>query len=237
MLEYTRQDLIMEYLREHRTATVAHLAKRFFASEATVRRDLTQLEQKGMLKRLHGGAVLLDDIQSELPLYMREQQHVPEKKAIAAKAASYLQDGQVIFLDASSTVFFLIPHLEKYRNLTVITNGVKTAEGLSRLPHRIFSTGGLLLHNSYAYVGPYAEEFIRSFNADVFFFSGRGILESGQITDASAEETHIRKVMLQQSRTHVFLCDRSKLGGSYTYNLGNANDMDDWIMNDEPGQA
>ena len=232
MLEYTRQDLIMTYLREHQTATVVNLAKRLYASEATIRRDLTILEKKGMIKRLHGGAVLIDDVQRELPLYLREQQNIQAKKSIAAKAAGYLEDGQVIFLDASSTAMFLIPYLESRQNLTIITNGLKTAQELSRLAHKTYGTGGLMLHNSAAYVGPYAEEFVRKFNADIFFFSSRGILEDGRITDASSEETHIRQVMLQNSRTHIFLCDRSKLGQSYCYNLGSAKDMDDWIMND-----
>lgn len=232
MLEYTRLDHIISYLREHQTATVVNLAKRLYASEATIRRDLTLLEQRGLVKRLHGGAVLIDDAQRELPLYMREQQNIQEKKTIAAKAAGYLEDGQVIFLDASSTAMFLIPYLESRQNLTIITNGLKTAQELSRLTHKTYGTGGLMLHNSSAYVGPYAEDFVRNFNADIFFFSSRGVLENGRITDASSEETHIRQIMLQNSRTHVFMCDRSKLDKSYCYNLGNAKDMDDWIMND-----
>ena len=88
MLEYTRLESILTYLREHQTATVVNLAKRLYASEATIRRDLTVLEKQGQVKRLHGGAVLVDDAQRELPLYLREQQHIPAKKAAAATAST-----------------------------------------------------------------------------------------------------------------------------------------------------
>ncbi len=237
MLEYTRLESILTYLREHQTATVVNLAKRLYASEATIRRDLTVLEKQGQVKRLHGGAVLVDDAQRELPLYLREQQHIPAKKAAAATAAKHLEDGQVVFLDASSTVMFLIPHLEKHQNLTIITNGMKTAQELSRLPHKTYCTGGLMLHNSSAYVGPFAEEFVRNFNTDVFFFSSRALAEDGQITDASPEETHIRRVMLQCSEKRVFLCDDSKYGKRYCYNLCNTKEIDDCIVSSDAERA
>ena len=101
---------------------------------------------------------------------------------------------------------------------------------LNSLSHRIYCTGGLLLHNSSAYVGDFAADFVRNFNADIMFFSSRGVSESGQITDASREETYIRQVMLQQSRKHIFLCDHNKIGQVYCYNLCNVSQLDDYIM-------
>lgn len=233
MLEYERLDLILSYMRKYQTATVANLAKRLYASEATIRRDLNVLEKRGIIKRLHGGAVLIDEVQREVPLYVREQQNLEGKRTIASKAAHYLLDGQVIFLDASSTAMFLIPYMEIRQNLTIITNGLKTAQELSGLSHRIYCTGGLMLHNSSAYVGPYAEDFVRRFNADIFFFSSRGISKDGRITDSSSEETHIRQVMLQYSRKHIFLCDSSKLGNNYSCNLCYVRDVDEWICDEE----
>ena len=190
-----------------------------FASEATIRRDLTLLENRGLIKRLHGGAVLIDEVSRELPLYMREQQNVEAKKEIAAQASRFIKDGQVIFLDASSTVMFLIKYFEAHKSLTIVTNGIKTAQELASLNHKTYCTGGLMLHNSFAYVGDYAADFVRHFNADLFFFSSRGLSEDGRITDASSEETYIRKVMFEQSRQHIFLCDHSKHNTTYCYNL------------------
>lgn len=230
MLEYERLDQIIACLRERQTDTVKNLAKRLYASEATIRRDLTELERRGLVKRLHGGAALIDGVQRELPLFLREQQNVAAKRDVAARATQYLRDGQVIFMDASSTVMFLIKYFEGYQNLTIVTNGMKTAQVLSGLSHKTYCTGGLMLHNSSAYVGDYAADFVRHFNADVFFFSSRGVSEDGRITDASSEENHIRRVMLEQSRQHIFLCDSSKRGKTYCYNLCRLDQVDACVM-------
>jgi len=231
MFEIERLDRIIALLRERQTATVKTLSAQLYASEATVRRDLNELEKRGLVKRFHGGVVLLDGANRELPLYVREQQNVEAKRIIAGRAAQYLRDGQVIFLDASSTVMFLIKYLESFKSLTLITNGLKTAQELSTLSHKVYCTGGLMLHNSSAYVGDYAAEFVRHFNADIFFFSSRGVSEDGQITDESAEETSIRRVMLQQSRKKIFMCDQSKIGKTYCYNLCRTDQTDAYITN------
>ena len=219
MFEIERLDHILAFLREKPTATVKTLANRLYASEATVRRDLTELEKRGLVKRLHGGVVLLDGANRELPIAVREQQNVEAKREIAAKAAKYLRDGQVIFLDASSTVMFLIKYFESFKLLTIVTNGLKTAQELSGLNHKVYCTGGLMLHNSSAYVGDFAVNFVRHFNADVFFFSSRGVSETGMINDASVEETNVRRAMFEQSRQRIFLSDHTKLGKTYCYNL------------------
>lgn len=226
MLEFERQKSIVEYLHRHQTATVSTLSKRLFASEATIRRDLNELERKGLIKRLHGGAVLIDEARSEVPLYLREQQNVEGKRQIAQEAAHFLKEGQVIFLDASSTAMFLIRHLQSFQSLTIVTNGLKTAQELSGTGLRVYCTGGLLLHNSSAYVGEYAADFVRHFNADVFFFSSRGLSEDGRITDVSPEETHLRKVMFEHSTQRIFLCDHTKHGKTYCYNLCHLSQID-----------
>jgi len=231
MLEVERFEKIMEYLREKKTAPVNVLAKRLFVSEATMRRDLSELERKGLVKRLHGGAILLDGANQELPLYLRERQNTDAKRIISEKASHHIVEGQTIFLDAAvgDQPVVAFKYFENYQNLTIITNGLKTAQELNSLSHRIYCTGGLLLHNSSAYVGDFAADFVRNFNADIMFFSSRGVSESGQITDASREETYIRQVMLQQSRKHIFLCDHNKIGQVYCYNLCNVSQLDDYI--------
>lgn len=229
MLEMERLESILRLLKQKQTASVKVLAERLYTSEATVRRDLNELERQGFIKRVHGGAVLLDGVTRELPLYVRQHQNSGAKQIIAERAVRLIHDGQVIFMDASSTVMFLIRYLEMFKMLTIVTNGLKTAQELSSLTHRVYCTGGLLLHNSSAYVGEYAIDFIRHFNADLFFFSSRGLSEGGQITDASGEETCVRRAMFEQSRRQVFLCDSSKVGKSYCYNLCMLSQIDDYI--------
>lgn len=165
--------------------------------------------------------------------YLREKKTAPvsvlAKRIISEKASRYIAEGQTVFLDASSTAQYLIKYFEGFQNLTIITNGMKTAQELNSLSHRIYCTGGLLLHNSSAYVGDFAADFVRNFNADIMFFSSRGVSEDGHITDASQEENYIRQVMLQQSRKHIFLCDHNKIGQIYCYNLCSISQVDDYI--------
>lgn len=129
MLEVERFEKILEYLREKKTAPVSVLAKRLYVSEATMRRDLTELERRGLIKRLHGGAILLDGANQELPLYMRERQNTNAKRIISEKASRYIAEGQTIFLDASSTAQYLIKYFEGFQNLTIITNGMENRPG------------------------------------------------------------------------------------------------------------
>ena len=234
MLETERLEEILTHLRQRHTTTVAALAKRLYVSEATIRRDLTELERQGLVKRVYGGAVLVQSTQAEVPMMQRAHQNSRSKAQIAAMAVKHLQNGQTIFLDASSTVMHLVKHLDSVQSLTIITNGVKTAIELQSLnQHTVYCTGGRMLHNSSAYVGAYAEDFIRNFNADVFFFSSRGVSESGLITDSSCDENHIRRVMFDHSRKHIFLCDQSKIGHAYSYNLCPLQQVDEFITNGE----
>lgn len=219
VFEIERLNSILKFLSEKNAMSVKALAQKLFVSEATIRRDLNELERQGQVKRIHGGAVLITGNTQEIPLYLRERQNSDVKEYLAYRAISYIQNGQVIFMDASSTVQRMVPHLSSFQNLTILTNGLKTAQELSNLSHNVYCTGGLQLHNSAAYVGPFAERMIREFNAELFFFSSRGLASNGMITDSSVEETQLRRVMFEQSNRRIFLCDSSKFNTMYCHNL------------------
>ena len=233
MFEAERLQKIQKLLDGKQAISVQDLAQNLFVSCTTIRRDLNELQRQGLVKRIHGGAVLIAGDAQELPLYMRKKQNSAAKELIALRAVTHIRDGQVLFLDASSTVQHLVPHLAGFRDLTIITNGLKTAQELSALPHKVYCTGGLQLHNSSAYVGHIAERTIREFNADLFFFSSRGLAWDGRITDASGEETQLRRVMLEQSKKHIFLCDSSKFGADFCHNLCRV-DQTDAFISDAP---
>lgn len=232
MFEAERLQKILKFLDGKQAVSVQQLAQELFVSCTTIRRDLNELQRQGLVKRIHGGAVLIAGDAQELPLYMRKKQNSAAKELIALRAVAHIRDGQVLFLDASSTVQHLVPHLAGFRDLTIITNGLKTAQELSALPHKVYCTGGLQLHNSSAYVGHIAERTIREFNADLFFFSSRGLSADGRITDASGEETQLRRVMLEHSKKHIFLCDSSKFGTDFCHNLCKLQQVDVFISNE-----
>ena len=229
MYKCEREGEILALLNETEYATVEYLSKKMNISASSIRRDLKNLEDRGLVQRSYGGVKLSKSNGKHIPFSLRSQENSVEKKQIAKAAMSLINPNDVIFLDASSTVMYLIKYLENFENLTVITNGIQTAQELQSLSHRIYCTGGMMLHQSSAYVGQHAENFIRQFNADLFFFSSQGLSEDGRITDDSEEETHVRKVMLEQSRKKIFLCDHSKVGPVYCHNLCRLEQVDDYI--------
>ena len=221
-----RHNKILDILEKRSSASVHYLAQALYVSEPTIRRDLAALQEQGKIRRTFGGAVLSDMINKEGPFALREHENRRAKDAIARMAVKQIRDGQIIFLDASSTVSYLTPYLASFSDLTVITNSPKTSLKLAELKIRSLSTGGLLLENSIAFVGAHAENFVRNFNADIFFFSCRGITEDGQLTDSSMEESQLRRIMMQHAKKKVFLCTSNKIGRQYMYNLCTANAVD-----------
>lgn len=221
-----RYNKILDILEKRSSASVHYLAQALYVSEPTIRRDLAVLQEQGKIRRTFGGAVLSDLINKEVPLALREQENRRAKDTIARMAAKYIRDGQIIFLDASSTASYLTPYLASFSDLTVITNSPKTSLKLAELKIRSLSTGGLLLENSISFVGAHAENFVRNFNADIFFFSCRGVTEDGQLTDSSMEESQLRRVMMEHSKKQIYLCTSDKIGTQYMYNLCDVSGID-----------
>ncbi len=226
MLMVSRQQELLEILKKERSATVRSLAKRLFASEPTIRRDLIALEEQGYLKRVHGGAVIGGAPDREIPYEVRADEQKSAKAQMAAKAAEYLYKGAVVFLDGSSSASYMVEHLKQFEDVLVITSGAKTAIKLAECGIRVISTGGQMITRSYSLVGTHAEECVRSMHADVAFFSCRGLSDEGEMTDIAIEEINMRKLMIERSRVKVLLCDSSKMGKQYVYSLGYIDNID-----------
>ena len=232
MYNLERQEQIIEILEKRKSISVTKLAQLLYVSQPTVRRDLCILEQQGKVQRTHGGVVLRKASDLEIPLLFREDQNNLAKKSIAKKAAEYVTDGSVIFLDASSTAAHLIPHLEKFNDIIVVTNSPKASMLLGERNIKNYCTGGLLLMHSIAYVGNEAEKFIANINADLFFFSSRGYLENGIITDSSDPEVAIKKAMLKNTERSFYLCYNSKKNKKYAFNICSTEDVSEIITED-----
>lgn len=216
-----REKQILEILLKEKRVSVPQLAKALFVSEPSVRRDLQSLENQNLIKRIHGGAVLEETTLSKnkIPFLIREYEQSDEKALIAKKAIDLICDNDVIFLDASTSCYYLIPFLASKRNLTVITNGVKTLTKLAEYGINTISTGGALLNSCLALVGEDAHKTIETYNADLALFSCRGISNDGYLTDISPEENNVRKRMILHSKKSFLLCASGKIGKKYFHNL------------------
>lgn len=226
MYNLERQEEIIKILEKSKSISVTKLAKLLYVSQPTIRRDLSVLAEQGKVHRAHGGVVLRKISDAEIPLMFREDQNNTSKKTIAEKASKLIRDGNVIFLDASSTVSYLIPHLERFNDIIVVTNSPKTSMKLGERNIKNYCTGGLLLMHSVAFVGSEAEKFIANINADIYFFSSRGYIENGMITDSSEREVAIKKAMLKNANKSYYLCDSSKRNRKYAFNICDVKDID-----------
>ncbi|MCQ2558969.1 MAG: DeoR/GlpR family DNA-binding transcription regulator, partial [Oscillospiraceae bacterium] len=180
----------------------------------------------GKLRRTYGGAVYPDAFNRDVPLSLRAQAHVEEKKRIAEKAVSLVAEGSTGCLDASSTVSALVPFLSRFNDLTVITNGPMTSLALGSIGVKTYCTGGILMKDTSAYAGEMAAQFFSRFNADIFFFSCRGVNDAGMLCDTSIEEASLRSMVMRYARKSVFLCDSSKFSHSYRSNICHLSDVD-----------
>ena len=216
-----REKQILEILLKQKRATVQQLAKTLFISEPSVRRDLASLEKQNLIKRVHGGAVLEETALSKnkIPFLIREYEQSSEKIRIAQKAIELVNDNDIVFLDASTSCYYLIPFLAYKMNLTVITNGVKALTKLAEYDITTFSTGGALINSCLVLVGDEACKTIESYNANIAFFSCRGVSDEGFLTDIAREENIIRKRMIQHSQKAYLLCASEKIGKKYYHNL------------------
>jgi DeoR family fructose operon transcriptional repressor len=222
-----REKQILEILLKEKKVSVQQLANALYISEPSVRRDLQSLEKQNLIKRVHGGAILEETALSKnkIPFLIREYEQSGAKAMIAQKAIDLISDNDVIFMDASTSCYYLIPFLASKRNITVITNGVKALIKLAEYGISAISTGGDLLNNCLALVGEEAHRTIERYNADVALFSCRGISDDGHLTDISPEENNARRKMIQHAKKSYLLCASEKIGKRYFHNLCHKDDI------------
>ena len=216
MIKNERQTQILEIIKADKYASVSKLAKLTFSSCPTIRRDLDYLSRNGYLTRTHGGAMDLSP-SMVLPLDYRKEIAKAQKKLIGNKAASFIEDGMVIFLDESVAASFIINKLPEFKDLTVITNGLFAVNLLSELKLNFFCTGGEIRGD--CFVGSYAESFIRNFNADVCFFSTTSVFADGTIADNGKDESSLKKTMLDHAEKKIFLADDTKFNAHAVFNV------------------
>lgn len=213
MASFDRKEMILDYMRNNnRFVTVQQLCDNLFVSGATVRRDLSELESSRLIRRTRGGAVLIEGTNNEDPLDFRENQNVMQKQIIAGIACSHIKDGMTLFLDSSSTIYYLGRQLNQFNNLTVVTNGLKTALHLSDYKNiNVSCTGGNLRENSKALVGHSTMEYISRLNADIAFMSCRGFTFENGASEANEDEFYIKRQFIANSKQSILLCDSSKM--------------------------
>lgn len=213
-----RPAVILRELRQVGSVSVENLADLLKVSLATVRRDLQELEEKGLLRRTHGGAIPIEPLFYEAFRNDRSFQDqvgsfAEEKKRIAIAASELISSGQTVALTAGTTTTEVIRSLPTLSGITVITNTVNVAMELSkRKDIHVFVTGGHLRGDWFSLVGSEAVATMSSVFVDILFIGVNGIDAEHGLTCINADEVEINRAMVRQARRKIAVADHGKLG-------------------------
>lgn len=211
MLAIERKNEILATLQKEQRVLVSELAKKYDVTEETIRRDLEKLERDGFVKKTYGGAVLNKNTNVDLPLRIREKTNRQQKQKVAEIAASLIDEGDSIMLDASSTSLMIAQKIKNMRKLTVITTSVEVLIELSQNEGiSVISTGGNLKASSLSLVGRNTEESLSRFNVDLAFVSCKGIDRERGIMESNEMEAGVKLMMKKSAKQSVFVIDSSK---------------------------
>lgn len=234
MYSKERLDRIIDILKSKKHVSSTYLCEHLYSSPSTIRRDILELEKSGIAKRTHGGITFVPSTNIEYSYMFREMENNKEKNYICKLALDFISNGYAIFLDSSSTVSNICPMLQKYNNLTVVTNGVKTALELAQIDSiSTFIAGGQLKLDSTSVVGELTGNFIDNFHADLSIISCRGINEDG-VYEANQMQALVKQHMIKNSNTTILLCDSSKFNQSHFYKLSSFKNIEAIITDKQP---
>jgi DeoR family transcriptional regulator, fructose operon transcriptional repressor len=207
-----RHQRILQTARSDGRVEVAGLARDLDVTPETVRRDLTALERRGVLRRVHGGAIPVERLHDELGVADREARAADEKDRIARAALDELPDGGSIVLDAGTTTARLAALLPVDRELTVVTHSVPVAAVLANRPGIALTLlGGTVRSRTLAAVGGWTRAQIQDISVDVAFMGTNSVTVAGLATPDMAE-AQVKKALIGAARRTVVLADASKFG-------------------------
>lgn len=212
MIAEKRRALLIERLREDGYIQVTEIADELNISSATIRRDLTQLEEEGFCMRTRGGAVRSSQSTTlELPYELKKQKNVSAKNQIAHRALELIEDGDTLILDAGSTTYALAQLLANKQRLTVVTNDLQIAISLAASPNNhLICTGGIARPHVFSLQGTEVENFIKNLKVDKTFLGADAIHEDGTIGNVNIEEVAIKQAMVNAASSVILLADASK---------------------------
>jgi len=237
MLVGQRRNRIIELLKENHSISVSDLCEILEASEATIRRDLSILENSGKLERTHGGAIYNESnrINIEDVLSSREGKFLFEKQAIAKKAFDLLENHDTIVLDAGTTTYELAYLIgQSNLQLTIVTNSMIVFKELAKNPNvELIILGGKVRTNTLASVGSAAVELMQRLFVDKAFLGANGISLNEGFTTTDMDEAGIKRAMIQSSKQRIILADNSKFNKVYINQFAPVSMVDIIVTDDQ----
>jgi DeoR/GlpR family transcriptional regulator of sugar metabolism len=213
MIAEKRRQEILKLIEKHGAIRISNLGKTFDVTDMTIRRDIDYLSNKGLVNRVHGGAVSEREgnLQLATTFLKRNQENRPEKERIAKKAQLYVSENSTIIIDGGSTNEFFARALDPNINLKIITHALNIAWILSENEnHEIFVPGGRLNRLTMTFSGREVETMYEEINADILFICASGLSIDKGLTDPMWLDTSIKKAMIGSSSKVILLIDSHK---------------------------
>ncbi len=211
MTTYERQQTILALLARAVSLKVTELASSLMVSEGTIRNDLNRLEHDGLLRRVRGGAILANKHNSQSQINHRASINAENKKKIAKRAAELVNDGDVILLDASTTVLYMTSFLQDRRDLTIVTNQLELAQIMARVPqNRVILLGGIVDSEGIKVNGTISQDILKDLHINTAFVSSVGFSFDSGLMEADIDEVEFKEQVIKSASKVVAVLDSSK---------------------------
>ncbi|WP_049987202.1 HTH-type transcriptional regulator GlpR [Halobellus rufus] len=229
MLPAERKRRIVELVTAADGKSVDALADELGYSKATIRRDLHELEDRGLIERSHGGAVPVTSVGHEQAYGQKEVQNLDAKRAIAERAVDEITEGQVVFFDAGTTTMQVAQNAPKDGSILGVTNSPRLAVELGKEDNDVKLTGGTLRRRTRSLVGPTAESFLERTNFDLLFLGANAVDVETGLTTPNEEEARVKELMVQRASRVVLVADATKIGERSFVTFADLADVDLFI--------
>jgi len=234
MTQELRRKAILRLLDQNEEVGIQEIVAKCDVSEITVRRDLTVLENKGLLKRIHGVTVRSGLIPGMFGFENSSLERRNQKMEICKMAASCIEENDIIYMDCGTTVYYLAQLLPRFKNLRVITNSLPVVSELMLYPHIVvYLIGGELDTSRKALYGPMTENLLTRYKADKAFIGAGGVSLSHGLSSNHEKEASITIKMAEAAEKVYLLCDSSKIEKNSYFNYSSLSLVDYLITDDE----
>ncbi|WP_416841458.1 HTH-type transcriptional regulator GlpR [Haloferax sp. DFSO52] len=224
-----RRRSVTELITKHGGLSVEELASRLEVSPSTIRRDLSNLDERNLVERTHGGAVPVTNVGVERSFDRRMVQHLERKQAIAERAAKEVQNGQVLYFDAGTTTMQVAKEFTNDDSIISVTNSPLLLPELAKEGGTVKSTGGEYRPETKALVGPSAEEYIRSSHFDLAFLGINGIELDGTLSAPNESEAELKRLVVEHAARTVVVTVTQKFDEQSFRRFGSIEDVDLFI--------
>lgn len=227
MLPKQRKQEIVDVVSQENGQTVTELAEELGVSEATIRRDLQDLEADGLIERSHGGALPVASVAEERTYSQKQVQNLEAKRAIGSRAAEEIRNGQVVFFDSGTTTMEVAKAASDAEFIAATNSPLIAMELGERGDVKL--TGGTLRQQTWALVGPTGEQFLQRTNFDTVFLGTNAIHPEAGLTTPNEDEARMKSLMVEKSQRVVLVSDGSKLDRRSFVHFADLKDIDVFV--------